>query len=84
MKIKTKAIRKKSIRDKSKDAKSRRILSWAKKIKAIEYKENKCILCGEMNPIILIFHHTSGKEKNIAFLMARRARWSEIKNELNK
>ena len=82
--IKTKAIRKQAVRNKEKDRIHRNILSWAKKIKAIQYKGGKCS-CGQENPIVLSFHHNCGnKERDINDLRGRRARWEDIKKEIDK
>jgi hypothetical protein len=72
-------------RDKIKDEKAQYILRWAKKLKAIQNKGGKCLRCGCDNPICLSFHHkTADKDKSIADLSARRAKWSKIKNEIKK
>lgn len=45
--------------------KSTKILSFAKKIKAIELLGNKCEICGDENIFHLVFHHIELKEINI-------------------
>lgn len=85
MTIQTKAIRTPAIRDKENDQIVRNILNWSKKIKSIQHKGEICNICGENNPIVLVFHHYDGeKEFTINGLKSRRARWGEIEKELDK
>lgn len=59
------------------------ILTWAKKIKAINMLGNKCCQCGTDTIFVLDFHHNdSNKEQSIQSL--RFKKWSIIEKELQK
>lgn len=58
---------------------------WAKKIKAINMIGGICSRCGENNPILLEFHHTSkNKEYTVGDMLFYRKKWDEIKIEAGK
>jgi len=60
-----------------------KILSFAKKLKAIEYLGGKCKICGNDKWYNLEFHHNTGKKEcNINSL--KEYRWSKIEKELKK
>lgn len=65
-----------------KDKKRDKILEYAKKIKSIDILGSKCINCGEIDPIVLCFHHLKDKEKKINEIWGYR--WSFIENEIKK
>lgn len=57
-----------------------KVLSYAKKYKAIELLGGKCEFCGEDRFFRLSFHHLSNKIENINMSW----RWEKIKNETEK
>jgi hypothetical protein len=59
-------------------------LLWAKKIRAINAKGDKCSICGENNIFKLTFHHLNSEEKEITINKLRNARWSAIEKEIEK
>jgi len=62
---------------------NRYILCWAKKIRAIDILGGKCTGCGNVDPITMVFHHSSDeKEENINTLIKNR--WSNVLIELPK
>jgi len=61
-----------------------KILSWAKKIKAIEILGGKCQHCGDENVFHLTYHHMNPEEKEFNMSSIRQGRWSKIEKELNK
>lgn len=58
------------------------ILSYSKKLKAIEILGGKCCLCGCNNFVVLDFHHNNDKEYTINKI--RNGRWSLIEREIKK
>jgi hypothetical protein len=71
-------------RNREKTRRSRLILSWAKKLKAIEQLGGRCQVCGETRPWILEFHHSEeeNKENQISFL--KHLSWEKLVKELVK
>ena len=80
-------------------SKSGKIHSWCKKcnnkitydkqklikIKAIEYKGGKCIICGYSKYVgALDFHHLNPEDKDFDISSLRSYTWEIIKNELDK
>ena len=63
---------------------SNRILTWAKKIKAINFLGGKCEMCGNDNIFHLCFHHKNPDEKDFAIRIKKDFRWSIIEKELIK
>lgn len=62
------------------------IFRWRKiKIKAVEYKGGKCIVCGYSdNPAALQFHHTDPSNKETSWTKLRLRSWDKIMHELDK
>jgi len=61
----------------------RRQRNW--KIKCIEHKGGKCLLCGYYKHLeALDFHHLDPSKKEISLSQARMASFEKIKTELNK
>lgn len=58
------------------------VLSWAKKIKAVQLLGGKCVDCGCADAIVLVFHHNGCKTDRISNM--RRLRWSKIEKEIYK
>lgn len=56
------------------------LLSWAKKLKAIESLGGGCYKCGTDDPLLLTFHHEFDKSHDIELSQ----RWSIIETELKK
>jgi len=61
-----------------------KILSWAKKIKAINKLGGVCKECGDDNIFHLTFHHLDLNEKEFNISEIRKDRWSKINKELEK
>lgn len=61
------------------------IRRWAKKIKAIHMKGNKCVYCGNDDIVVLSFHHyhNSNKKEWISNLLSSYANWYTIEKELH-
>lgn len=70
-------------RDQSKTRKSRLILGWAKKLRAIELCGGSCS-CGEKRPWLMEFHHREDelKENEISYL--KHLSWDRLVYELQK
>lgn len=60
-----------------------KILTFAKKIKAVKLLGNKCEKCGEDNIFKLVFHHPNN-DKEYNFQRLKTYRWSKIKKEILK
>lgn len=60
------------------------ILSWNKKIKAVNLLGGKCQECGENRPWLLSFHHKDTDEKEYNIKSIRTRRWSLIEKEILK
>ena len=60
------------------------VLSWSKKIKAVNLLGGKCKYCGENRPWLLNFHHKNQDEKEIDISKIRSYRWSKIEQEVLK
>lgn len=67
-----------------KKAYSDKILSYAKKIKAVNYLGGECIKCKEKNMFKLTFHHKNPAEKEFKYSEKKNIRWSILKSELDK
>ena len=63
---------------------SSRILSRAKKLKAIDYLGGKCELCGNDKWYHMEFHHINNKNKEYIISVLKDYRWSKIVEELEK
>ncbi|MEK6890496.1 MAG: hypothetical protein AABX35_04900 [Nanoarchaeota archaeon] len=73
--LKNKESVKKDVRNRKKE-----IRKWIN-----EYKNNlKCKLCSEDHPAVIDFHHHSGKEFEIAYMVANGYSIERIKKELEK
>lgn len=64
--------------------KSTKILSFAKKIKAVKLLGGCCKNCGETNIHKLCFHHRDETEKYLQLSILKNYRWSLIELELMK
>ena len=71
-------------RNKDKTRKSRLILGWAKKLKAIELLGGCCQSCQENKPWLLEFHHTNESEKEHEISFLKSFSWEKISVELSK
>jgi hypothetical protein len=71
-------------RDYKKQRKSRFILRWAKKVRAINESGGKCVNCGEDRPWVLQFHHTNPSDKEISVHKLSACAWSRIEKEIKK
>ena len=71
-------------RDKAKTRKSRLVLGWAKKLKAIRLLGGKCKCCGETRPWILEFHHIDESTKDCQISSLKGLSWDRFKIELPK
>tara|TARA_Y100000310_G_C20704121_1_gene833232 strand:+ start:18786 stop:19496 length:711 start_codon:yes stop_codon:yes gene_type:complete len=60
------------------------VLTWAKKLKAIDLLGGKCEHCGEKDIFKLCFHHKNPDEKEFAISVIANYRWSKIKKEVSK
>jgi len=60
------------------------VLTWAKKIKAINLLGGKCECCGEDNIFVLCFHHKDPNEKKFEIGDGIKSRWSVLKHEILK
>ena len=58
------------------------VLSWSKKIKAIEILGNKCQMCENDNIFHLTFHHKNSNDKEYNMSKIKDYRWSIINNEI--
>lgn len=58
------------------------VLTWAKKIKAINLLGGKCKKCGAINIFSMEFHHLEKKTEDIRILL--KGRWSKVEKELEK
>ncbi len=78
--------RNKAIRNKDIDNKNRKILIWAKKLKAANELGGKCELCGEEKIWLLCFHHKDPNEKedDINILKSSKVRFTDLMHEVNK
>ena len=61
-----------------------RILSIAKKIKAISLLGDKCEICGETHYYKLCFHHKNPEDKEFTIKIGKKNRWSKILKEIFK
>jgi Mor family transcriptional regulator len=79
-------IRNKANRNKEIDTIKRKILIWAKKLKAVNIMGGKCEICGELKLWNLCFHHKNkeDKEEDINYLRSSKVRFSELMVELKK
>ena len=64
--------------------KSDYILSWAKKLKAVNMLGGKCELCGDKNIFHLTFHHKDKNDKSYEINKIKNYRWSIIEKEIKK
>ena len=60
------------------------VLTWHKKIKAINFLGGKCQDCGENKPWLLSFHHKNPVEKEFNLSSIKNYRWSLIEKEILK
>jgi len=61
------------------------MLTWAKRIRSIEYKGGKCMRCGFNNIFCMEFHHISRSTKEFDIRKGcGTLSWSKIKKELDK
>ncbi len=61
-----------------------KIYKFSKKLKAINYLDGKCEMCGEDNFFKLCFHHIDDKEKENNLNKMKQSRWSKIEIEISK
>lgn len=71
-------------RDKAKTRKSRLVLGWAKKLKAIRLLGGKCKCCGETRPWLLEFHHRDESSKDYGMSYLKHHSWEKFVKELAK
>jgi DNA-binding CsgD family transcriptional regulator len=60
------------------------ILSWSKKLKAVEMLGGCCEICKNTNLECLTFHHKDKKTKEIKISIATSRRWSVLEKEILK
>lgn len=60
------------------------ILTWAKKLKAVELLGGCCEICKNANIECLVFHHKDKMTKDIDICAATSYRWSILEKEFNK
>ena len=64
--------------------KSKNIIKWAKKIKAIELLGGKCVKCEDDNIFHLTFHHEDKTQKDFNINHIKYSNWNEIEKEVKK
>ncbi len=62
----------------------RKLNSYSKKLKAINFLGGKCEICGENNYFKLNFHHMDSSDKEYNLNKIREGRWSIIEKEIKK
>ena len=60
------------------------LLTWFKKLKAVNLLGGKCVTCGEQRPWLLGFHHEDPSLKEFGFNIKKEYRWSLIEIEIKK
>lgn len=74
---------KERMKDQIKEAKENRKSLVLEKV--VEYlKENPCLHCSEINPIVLEFDHLHSKEYNVSTMISEGFGWEKVKKEIDK